>query len=477
MKPNFYNGYNGYSYITRTPQSYYNNNKIIRNIGSISQTNRLRSNNPYDNNYERSSQNNYQYKYLTPSSTNNYGNNYSNNSNNQYNNNQNKYNTPSSSNYKNISNSQIYSSRPNSYYSYLSDYDKKDNNQQRNNETNYNNNNLFSSSSSDKITSSKLGLQNLGNTCYMNTSLQIISHTPIFINRLLQNKNKIDYSTPISNKFYDLINKFSTSSYAFSPLEFKSTFSSKHRQFAGYDQCDTQEFCRILLEDINSELNKIKGKKPYKELETKNKSKIQCNNEYNSLFKSREDSIVIDTFYGQIINIFNCTCNYKTYSFQNVLDLPLLIPRNETYSININKLLDLCFEGENIQFETKCEQCHQKTIHEKIILLSHPPEILILSIQRLNNRTKRKNNISVQFTEKLNLKKYIDEECCNNIRTDYELYAIANHSGTIDYGHYFAYVKIDNNWYEFNDSSVHQIGRIDTSSSNAYVLFFKRSDV
>ena len=44
MKPNFYNGYNDYSYITRTPQSYYNNNKIIRNIGSISQTNRLRSN-------------------------------------------------------------------------------------------------------------------------------------------------------------------------------------------------------------------------------------------------------------------------------------------------------------------------------------------------------------------------------------------------------------------------------------------------
>ena len=75
------------------------------------------------------------------------------------------------------------------------------------------------------------------------------------------------------------------------------------------------------------------------------------------------------------------------------------------------------------------------------------------------------------------VEKYIDEECCNNIRTDYELYAIANHSGTIDYGHYFAYIKIDNNWYEFNDSSVHQIGRIDTSSSNAYVLFFKRSDV
>ena len=75
MKPNFYNGYSDYSHITRTPQSYYNNNKIIRNIGSISQTNRLRSNNPYDNNYEKSSQNNYQYKYLTPSSTNNYGNN------------------------------------------------------------------------------------------------------------------------------------------------------------------------------------------------------------------------------------------------------------------------------------------------------------------------------------------------------------------------------------------------------------------
>jgi ubiquitin C-terminal hydrolase len=59
----------------------------------------------------------------------------------------------------------------------------------------------------------------------------------------------------------------------------------------------------------------------------------------------------------------------------------------------------------------------------------------------------------------------------------YSLYGIANHSGTIDFGHYFAYIKIEGNWFEFNDSIVKSIGRINNISSSAYVFFYKRNDI
>lgn len=92
-------------------------------------------------------------------------------------------------------------------------------------------------------------------------------------------------------------------------------------------------------------------------------------------------------------------------------------------------------------------------------------------------RTKRKNNISVQFNENLNLDNFIDKNCGFRNSCLYSLYGIANHSGTIDFGHYFAYIKIEGNWFEFNDSIVKSIGRINNISSSAYVFFYKRNDI
>ena len=492
MRPNFYNGYTDYSSYLPKTSSYQNNNNfsrgqtnsnsninqnntIRRGIATISQTNRIRNNDFYEK--SDISNKNLDSKYKNIYNNSNYNTS-------QYDISQNKYSNPYLNDNKYYSQSQIYSTRPSNQLYDNMNFSKKQNDTQNYGYTyNFKNENYPKNNNSsllNDISKTKIGLQNLGNTCYMNTTLQILVHTPNFINRLIQNQNNIDYKSTISKKFFDLINQFIKNSYAFSPMDFKSTFSMKHRQFAGYDQCDTQEFCRVLLEDINSELNKIKNKPPYKELDTKNKNKIECDKEYYDLCKLREDSIVIDSFYGQIINIFTCkynNCKQQTFSFQKVLDLPLLIPRNSYSSIDLNQLIKEYFESEEIQFETKCEGCGKKTIHKKEIFFSRPPEILILSVQRLNMRTKRKNNISVQFNENLNLDNFIDKNCGFRNSCLYSLYGIANHSGTIDFGHYFAYIKIEGNWFEFNDSIVKSIGRINNISSSAYVFFYKRNDI
>jgi ubiquitin C-terminal hydrolase len=57
--------------------------------------------------------------------------------------------------------------------------------------------------------------------------------------------------------------------------------------------------------------------------------------------------------------------------------------------------------------------------------------------------------------------------------TDYELYGIVHHSGSLTGGHYVSEVKTgDGRWYLCNDSSITQIQLPREWSTSAYVLFY-----
>ena len=376
-------------------------------------------------------------------------------------------------------NNNDYANKKSSQYSYNNYYnsnkDKKDYNKDNKANKDYNSHELSTINRElNSIINSTTGLSNLGNTCFMNTCLQNLIHSEDFIKRLLSKKSSISRSTPISYYFLNLCQEVSVSSRAVSPNKFKEKFGLKHHLFAGYGQNDTQEFCRVLLEDMNIELNEVKKKKPYVELTTSGKSKIQCDKEFDENFRGRENSIVMDSFYGQIINNFTCKCGFKDYSFQKVLDLPLLLQTSS--SVSVDSLLEDYFEDEEIKFETKCERCGKKRVHSKEIRFSQPPNILILSLQRINPRTKRKNTCSISFPEILDINKFIDGECGHAKEGEYILYGIGNHSGTINFGHYYAYIKLnDRCWYEYNDSYVRKMGEeINTRSTTAYTLFYKK---
>ena len=359
----------------------------------------------------------------------------------------------------------------------LNDYKNKISNQTSNNETKEDKEEN-NPSEVTSVTKSKIGLRNLGNTCFMNTCLQNLIHSEFFIVKLFAKSFLISSKAKISKQFYSLCKEVSSCvSTACSPYDFKSAFGSKHSMFSGYAQHDTQEFCRILLEDMNSELNEVLHPAPYKELSTLNKSKTECNKEFDEVFRKRENSLIMDVFYGQLINIFKCECDFETYSFEKVLDLPLLLPKQKS-SINIKDLLEEYFDSERIKFETKCEKCKKKEWHTKVIKFSQPPNILILSLQRQNPRTGTKNNSYVDFSDELDMSVYLDHECWNKNDAKYTLYGIGNHSGSINFGHYYAYIKINNSWYSFNDSSVslHSKGE-NNSSSEAYILFYKKKSI
>ena len=319
----------------------------------------------------------------------------------------------------------------------------------------------------------------MGDTDYMNACLQNLIHSKYFIRELLSKRSIINESkTPITKEFLNLCEKMSISeTSSIEPSDFRNIFCKKNKEFWKYAQFDSIEFCRYLLGEINCELNEIKVKTPYKLLSTFGKSKIQCFNEFWQLYVSNEYSIVVESFYGLIINIFTCTCNHETYSFQVIFDFPLLLPagKNET---SIDELLFQYFKKESINFNSRCENCNKITVHDKEIKLSQPPRILILSLQRMDVRTNRKNDCKVKFKEKLSLDYYIDNECQKGQKYIYDLYGVWCHMGTINKGHYYSYIKInDECWYEFNDSQVNKVGTIETNSKYVYGLLYKRTEI
>jgi ubiquitin C-terminal hydrolase len=189
---------------------------------------------------------------------------------------------------------------------------------------------LFDSPKKGKATiyTKKVGLENLGNTCYLNTSLQCLIHCKKFTSLFMKSLEKDSDALPISVEFFKMLKEILQlkDNDVYKPKIFLAVFSEEHKKFKGFVQHDAQEFLRHFLEDISNEMNRVKEIPGYKELQLKNKSKINSNKAFHDLFLERENSIIVDLFYGQICNIFACeSCNFKTYSFEKIMDIPILL--------------------------------------------------------------------------------------------------------------------------------------------------------
>ena len=106
------------------------------------------------------------------------------------------------------------------------------------------------------------------------------------------------------------------------------------------------------------------------------------------------------------------------------------------------------------------------------------PQVLIISLQRINPQNGMKNEAPVKFYEGLDLREIIDAEISDGSSTKYNLFAVTKHIGEINTGHYFSYIKIDKNWYCFEDSKVYKVGyQINMKSKEVYTLFYMRNNV
>ena len=142
--------------------------------------------------------------------------------------------------------------------------------------------------------------------------------------------------------------------------------------------------------------------------------------------------------------------------------------------LNLDELLTNFNQIEKLSKDNEwfCPKCKKLQLADKKMEIYSVSEVVIIHLKRFRNNRKIENIVDFPI-EGLDLTKYLPTQ---NEKYIYDLFAVANHVGGLQGGHYYAYCKNckDGEWYEFNDSHVSKIDKNKVCSETAYVLFYSR---
>lgn len=265
-----------------------------------------------------------------------------------------------------------------------------------------------------------IGLPNLGNTCYLNSLIQLLINNKQFRRKIFRIKN---CSLPCSLCEIKKFTEFYLNMSSFNISKLIIFLMKNNKEYMNSEQHDVYLLYLYLFDD--------------------------------ALIKNHK-KIISKLFINEGENIIECkNCKNTTNIKESFKVLSL------DYCLNLIESLNSYFDKEEVKDGWNCQKC-ANNICFKYVKLYIKSKILVIQIKRFKNVHDKTIKINDDMEIEENIK-----VCGKN----YKLYGFIVHIGKINFGHYISYLVKDNYFIKFDDEMVSKEYKKDVLKK-AYLLFF-----
>ncbi|XP_016506543.2 ubiquitin C-terminal hydrolase 22 [Nicotiana tabacum] len=372
------------------------------------------------------------------------------------------------------------------------------------------------------------GLNNLGNTCFMNSVLQALLHTPPLRNYFLSDKHNRYFcqrknNSVITRSSSDNGNKNSTMlclacdldamfSAVFSgdwtpisPAKFLYSWWKHASNLASYEQQDAHEFFISVLDGIHERMQNDKGK---------------------ALSPGSGDCCIAHRVFSGILrsDVMCTACGFTSTTYDPCIDISLDLELSQGSSAKMTSkkshnthkkeaesgkfsqngristlmgCLDHFTRPEKLGSDQKffCQHCQVRQESLKQMSIRKLPLVSCFHIKRFEHsvikKMSRKVDHYLQFPFSLDMSPYLsssilrsrfgnrifsfdgdEQDASCESSSEFELFAVITHTGKLDAGHYVTYLRLSNQWYKCDDAWITQVSESIVRAAQGYMMFY-----
>ena len=321
-----------------------------------------------------------------------------------------------------------------------------------------------------------IGLRNCGNTCYMNSVLQALTHSSGIANDALGGHHMSSCARKKANLFCgycqlltqvkNALSARGKSDIAPEPIIRQLKLLAKSMRFGRQE--DSHEFLRQLIDSC------VQGELPIR---------LTANPKGPLVPQSvRSTTTMGQLFSGYLQSQVTCgDCGNVSRTFDPYMDISLEIQDSHSLVDCLKRFTRAdTLAGQNAY---RCSKCHKRVSARKQMVVHRCPPLLTFQFKRFNvfssnyRSSVQKINKAVKFGTTLDMNPFMSSSSSGR-PFNYSLYAVIVHEGSsMGSGHYVCYAKAANGlWYLFNDSYVQQVSEQTVLNQSAYIVMYESTD-
>lgn len=342
------------------------------------------------------------------------------------------------------------------------------------------------------------GLINLGNTCFMNCIVQALTHTPILRDFFLSDRHRCEMPSPelclvceMSSLFREL---YSGNPSPHVPYKLLHLVWIHARHLAGYRQQDAHEFLIAALDVLHRH---CKGDDAGKVANNPN----HCN------------CIIDQIFTGGLQSDVTCqACHGVSTTIDPCWDISLDLPGSCTSFWPMSPGRESSVNGEShipgtttltdclrrftrpehlgSSAKIKCGSCQSYQESTKQLTMNKLPVVACFHFKRFEHSAKQRRKITtfISFPLELDMTPFMASSkesrmngqlqlptSSGNDENKYSLFAVVNHQGTLESGHYTSFIRHHKDqWFKCDDAVITKASIKDVLDSEGYLLFYHK---